>query len=154
VPGYIDIHQRRYLGNKAKLVNKIKKIIDCACPNAKTFFDVFSGTGVVAAAFAPSMTVITNDILYANYVSNFAWLSPQSYSQSKIKHLIDKFNSFELEEENYMSRTFGDTYFSRKTCKKIGFIREQIEYLCSRKLVNRKEKAILITALISMRWIE
>jgi len=49
-----NISNRRYLGNKYKLLEWIKKIVDENCTDVNSFFDVFSGTGSVASAFCPA----------------------------------------------------------------------------------------------------
>lgn len=56
------------------------------------------------------------------------------------------FNNSEPQEENYVSKNFGGTYFSEYNAMKIGYIREQIEMLSEE--INYREKAILITSLL------
>ena len=46
------INNRRYLGNKFKLLDQIRQIVDEHCTDVKTFVDIFAGTGSVASAFA------------------------------------------------------------------------------------------------------
>jgi len=48
---YFNISNRRYLGNKYKLLDWIKTTVDENCTDVRSFFDVFSGTGSVAFAF-------------------------------------------------------------------------------------------------------
>ena len=45
------INNRRYLGNKHKLIPFIREIIDNNCKNINTIADIFAGTGAVASAF-------------------------------------------------------------------------------------------------------
>lgn len=71
-----NINNRRYLGNKYKLLPFIKKVVDSECTDIEIVVDIFSGTGAVASAFQDKQ-LITNDILYSNYISNFAWFSPR-----------------------------------------------------------------------------
>ena len=73
----IKIQSRRYLGNKFKLLDFLKVVVDENCLRAKTVADIFSGTGAVASAFTDK-TLITNDLLYSNYLCNMAWFSSQS----------------------------------------------------------------------------
>lgn len=145
-----NIQSRRFLGNKYKLLSFIEQVISQECPNAKSLLDIFSGTGVVAYHFAPKMKVITSDILYSNYLSNIAFLSKDDIDEKKLTDFIDKFNSLDTNSlsDNYMSNTFKDTYFSYQDCKKIGYIREEIENSYNHGKINFREKAILITALI------
>jgi len=66
---FVQIHSRRYLGSKYKLIPLIKKVIKKECEPFTTFADIFAGTGVVADTFNSANTkVIVNDILYSNYI--------------------------------------------------------------------------------------
>ena len=47
-----------------------------------------------------------------------------------------------------MTRNFADTYFSKKDCAKIGYIREDIERNYKKGNLNQRERAILITSLL------
>lgn len=62
-----NINNRRYLGNKYKLLPFIKKVVDSECTDIEIVVDIFSGTGAVASAFQDKQ-LITNDILYSNYL--------------------------------------------------------------------------------------
>ncbi len=64
----LNIQNRRYLGNKYKLLDFIEETIEEHCPGVESLFDVFAGTGVVAYHFMDRMRVVTNDILYSNYL--------------------------------------------------------------------------------------
>lgn len=143
----IQINNRRYLGNKYKLLPFIKKVVNENCNNINSIADIFSGTGVVASAFLDKK-IISNDILYSNYICHIAWFSSQSYSKNKIIDYITFFNQLDIDEDNYMTEYFADTYFSRKDCSKIGFIREYIEKEYSNKKINYREYAILIMSLL------
>ena len=64
-----NIQNRRYLGNKFKLLNSIKDLVKKKCGDYSSFIDLFSGTGVVANSFnSDKVKIITNDLLYSNYV--------------------------------------------------------------------------------------
>lgn len=143
----ISINNRRYLGNKYNLLDFIKYIINTECDNIKILADIFSGTGAVAYAFSDKQ-LITNDNMYSNYICHIAWFSPKKYSQKKILKYIKDYNSIVVEKDNYVSNNFSDTFFSRENCRKIGYIRENIEELYNAKKINFKEKAILITSLL------
>jgi adenine-specific DNA-methyltransferase len=54
----------------------------------------------------------------------------------------------ETDEDNYVSENFGDTYFSLADCRKIGFIRKDIECKYKDKQINFRERAILLTSLM------
>lgn len=141
------INNRRYLGNKYKLLPFIKKVVDSECTDIEIVADIFSGTGAVASAFQDKQ-LVTNDIMYSNYISNFAWFSPRNYSRKKIETIIDEYNTMLINEENYMTMNFSNTYFSHDDCSKIGFIREDIENKYANKEINERERALLITSLL------
>ena len=120
------INNRRYLGNKYKLLPFITEVIEKECENVNTVADIFAGTGAVASAFT-DRKIITNDIMYSNYICHVAWFSSEDYSEDKIIDLIVYYNNKVVEQDNYMSENFADTYFSLEDCRKIGFIRQDIE---------------------------
>ena len=141
------INNRRYLGNKYKLLSFIKSVVAENCKEVVSVADIFAGTGAVASAFTDKQ-LITNDNLYSNYICHLAWFSPQAYSQEKIKYLINSFNELRITEDNYMSINFSDTFFSLIDCRKIGFIREDIQKRYTFGEINDKEYALLITSLL------
>jgi len=107
----IKINNRRYLGNKYRLLQFITKVVEEECKNVNTVADIFAGTGAVASAFTDKK-LITNDILYSNYICHLAWFGSEAYSEEKIVCLIEEYNSVNAEQDNYMSNNFADTYFS------------------------------------------
>ena len=141
------INNRRYLGNKYKLLPFIERVINENCGVIGSIADIFSGTGAVASIFLDKK-VITNDILYSNYICNYAWYGAEAYSPEKIIEIIVGYNRTDINEKNYFSDNFSDTYFSHKDCVKIGFIREDIEEKFKNNLINTRERAILITSLL------
>ena len=141
------INNRRYLGNKYKLLPFIKSVVDSECRDIESVADIFAGTGAVASAFTDKR-LITNDNLYSNYICHLAWFSPMAYSHTKIEQLISYYNGIRPSAENYMSETFGDTFFSHSDCRKIGFIREDIETRFAKGEINERERALLITSLL------
>ena len=142
-----SIQNRRYLGNKYKLLNFITDTVENECKSIKIFADIFSGTGSVASAFIDKQ-LITNDIMYSNYITNYAWFSPEKYDKQKIIEQIVEYNQQNIIEDNYMTENFADTYFSRNDCSKIGYIREDIEKQYQKQHLNNRERALLITSLI------
>lgn len=146
--GTFNINNRRYLGNKFKLLDFIEGVVAGFCQNVNVVADLFAGTGAVAYGFARNKTVITNDILYSNFICNYAWLSPEAYRKEVVSQIIADYNSAVIRSSNYMSRNFADTYFSKQDCRKIGFIREDIERKFKAGQINFKEKAILVMTLI------
>ncbi len=141
------INNRRFLGNKHSLTEFIRNTVEENCQGINIIADVFSGTGAVSNAFKDKM-IITNDLLYSNYISNYAWFASEKYSSKKIINIIYKYNSIQTSENNYMRKNFADTFFSADDCSKIGYIREDIELKYKAKEINYKEYAILITSLL------
>lgn len=141
------INNRRYLGNKYSLSNFIRKIVDENCKNINIVVDIFSGTGAVSNTFKDKI-LITNDILYSNYISNYAWFGSEKYSIKRIIELIYYYNQVKTKENNYMRENFANTFFSADDCSKIGYIREDIEVKYKNKEINFKEYTILITSLL------
>ena len=141
------INNRRYLGNKYSLTNFIKRIVEENCKNINIVADVFSGTGSVLEIFKDKQ-LITNDLLYCNYISNYAWFSNEDYSEEKIINIVYKYNMIKISENNYVRENFADTFFSADDCSKIGYIREDIEKIYKNKEINYKEYSILITILL------
>ena len=143
----IHINNRRFLGNKYKLLQNIRKVVDDNCTDVHTFVDIFAGTGSVASAFTDKK-LITNDILYSSYICHIAWFSGESYSRDKVAAILKEYNDIVVDVDNYMSENFAGTYFSATDCRKIGFIREDIELKFHKGQINTRERALLITSLI------
>lgn len=141
------INNRRYLGNKYKLLPFITRVVAEECENINTVADIFAGTGAVASAFTDKK-IITNDLMYSNYICHVAWFSSENYSEERIIELVMYYNSVVVEKDNYMSENFANTYFSYEDCKKIGFIRQDIEDRFIKGDINERERALLITSLL------
>ncbi len=141
------INNRRYLGNKYRLLPFIKKVVKENCEPFAVLADLFAGTGAVSSAFSDKV-IITNDILYSNYICNLAWFSPQVFNSDKIRQYVSLYNSLDIQEENYMTINFANTFFSFKDCAKIGYIREDIETNYQKGYINERERALLITSLL------
>lgn len=92
--------------------------------------------------------MITNDLMYSNYICNYAWFGAEEYDPQTIIDCVVRYNSLSDLEDNYMTENFSDTYFSRDDCAKIGYIREDIESLYENDRINQRERAILITSLL------
>lgn len=142
-----NIQNRRYLGNKFKLLNFIKSIVDENCSGIETVADIFSGTGSVASVLTVK-TLIMNDLLYSNYLCNMAWFNNDIIRINFLEELIGEYNQETAFVENYMTENFSDTYFSKSDCSKIGVVREDIEQKYIAGVINERERAILITSLI------
>lgn len=142
-----NIQNRRYLGNKFKLLDFIAKVVSENCSDISTVADIFAGTGAVASAFA-NKTISTNDLLYSNYLCNIAWFGNETVRLHFLEELINEYNRNIAFEKNYMTDNFSDTYFSNKDCSKIGVVREDIKQKYLVGIINDRERAILVTSLI------
>ena len=136
---------RRYLGNKNKLTEFIRSVVNEKCPNCRSFADVFAGTGIVGAAFnTPNVRILSNDFLLSNHVCLQTFLGVTVDMTDRISGIIDHLNNLTANQTNYFSYHFGGRYFSHPNARKIGAIREEIDQVAS----NDSERAILLCALI------
>lgn len=86
------INNRRYLGNKYKLLPFITQVVNEECTDIETVADIFAGTGAVSSAFQ-GKTVITNDLMYSNYICNYAWLGAENYDPQKMINDVVSYNA-------------------------------------------------------------
>lgn len=139
-----QLQNRRYLGNKHKLLGFIEDIVSEKCNEVKSFCDIFAGTGVVGERFnKPEINVISNDILFSNYACLKAFLGI-STNIDNITEKIKILNTLQSTEDNYFSKHFGNTYFSLENARKIGTIREEIDNIAE----TEEEKNALICSLL------
>lgn len=145
----LQIHSRRFLGNKTKLLGFIGDIVADKCRDYYSFCDIFAGTGVVGHYFnRPGTKIISNDILDSSFTSLQCWLNTKNYDKDKIANIINYLNDLQPKKENYVSEIFGGSYFTKENAQKIGAVREEIEKLEKRDEINQEEKNILLTSLI------
>lgn len=148
-----QIQNRRYLGNKQKLLPWIFGIIDEECTQSKSFTDIFAGTGIVSSEAVKQFDTVTiNDFLHSNNIIYNAFFdTKEKYSQKKINTLIKKYNALDVNtlQENYFSENFGGKYFSPDAAKKIGYIREDIQ-ANKAKLTNKEYNLTLASLLYSV----
>lgn len=145
---HIQLHNRRYIGSKHKLIKWIFSIINKECKGS-SFADVFGGTGVVAAVAAKHFKkIIINDFLYSNYAIYKAFFDNGEWNESKINSIIRDYNNIYSDDvdDNYFSKYFGGKYFSHNSAKIIGFIRQNIEE--NRNNLTEREHYMLIASLL------
>lgn len=141
------IQNRRYLGNKFRLLGFIRRVVETHCTDVEVVADIFSGTGAVASAFTDKI-LITNDILYSNYLCNLAWFGCEAERPKVLAGLIGAYNAEVNLGRNYMTDNFADTYFGHEDCARIGYVRDDIESRYKNGFINERERAILVTALL------
>ncbi len=145
ITGYFNIQNRRFLGNKYKLLGFIEDIVKEKCNGFESFGDIFAGTGVVGERFnEKNIKVISNDTLTSNYISFATFLITRRLNMKKLGEKIVYLNSVDTKSDNYFSEHFGNTYFTLENARKIGAIREDIINIAE----NDEEKNVLLTSLI------
>ena len=141
----LKINNRRYLGSKQKLLDFIKKVVDENTHSIKSIADIFGGTGVVADLFREEgKEIIVNDILASNYISYQTWFGTEKVNYRKIINKLKELNNLEG-VNGYVTKNFGNRYFSLENAQKIDAIREQIEVYSD---INKREKSFLLTSLL------
>lgn len=139
------LQNRRFLGNKYKLLDFIEDIVNKKCKGVTSFCDIFSGTGVVGERFnRKNIKIISNDLLLSNYISISTFLISKELDLGGLEKKINYLNEIEIEFDNYFSENYGSTYFTLENARKIGAIREEIDKIAE----NEGERNALITSLI------
>ena len=145
IPGKFQIQNRRFLGNKYKLLGFIEDIVNEKCNGFNSFCDIFAGTGVVGERFnEKDIKIISNDLLFSNYFPLKAFLGLTQINLNVLKEKINFLNNLKTNQDNYFSIHYGNTYFTLENARKIGAIREEINKIAD----NENEKAALVTALL------
>lgn len=142
-----QIWNRRYTGSKYKLADWICELIKNNC-TGDSFCELFAGTAIISSQMLPIMKKIyINDFLYSNKVIYEAFFSKDAYDYKRLIQIKEDFNKINVEnlKPNYVSKNFGNKFFSYNDALKIGYIREQINKI---KDINNREKSILLTSLI------
>lgn len=140
-----QIQNRRFLGNKFKLLNFIEEIVTLKCVGFESFCDIFAGTGVTGEHFNEQrVKIISNDLLYSNFVALKCFLGSSTVNLRAIQDKIYILNNLKSKKDNYFSLNYGNTYFTLGNARKIGEIRERIERISD----DQEEKNILITSLL------
>ncbi len=148
----------RYIGNKAKLLDKLEKLINQKEIGKKgaVFCDLFSGTCSVGDYFKDRFEILANDTLYFSYVISNGKLK---YNKDFFRELgFDPFDYFNnIDTSNYVSgfcyNNFAPTisgrqYFSDENAKMIDFIRNTIDVWFDEEKINEYEKYYLIGSLL------
>ena len=147
----MKINNRRYTGSKYKLIEWIKKRVLHDCKRCNSFIDIFAGTGIVTAEMLENYEVfVLNDILYSNEVIYRAFFGCEKFSQKKLNSIKNEYANLDAKtiKGNYVSKYFGNKYFSKNDAKLIGYIRDDVEKKYISKSINEKEYYILLTSLL------
>lgn len=122
-----------YLGSKTKLLNFIEKsIVDYTkkpIQDISSFYDLFSGTGVVSSHFMKlgCKNIVTNDLMYYSYILT-SCLTSKNINVNKVKDFVKILNNIEP-LEGYIYKTYSTSrkYFTASNAKLIDAIRTEIE---------------------------
>lgn len=148
----MNIKNRRYTGSKQKLMDWIKSVMLEECKNCSSFFDVFGGTGVVTSECLDLYDeLFLNDFLYSNEIIYRGFMDNSlGYDKNKLSKIKETYSKLVPNQisDNYVSNNYGDKYFSHNDAKIIGYIREDIEQKKSKRIINKKEYAILVASLL------
>jgi adenine-specific DNA-methyltransferase len=146
----LEIHNRKYIGAKFRLLDFITEVILLKVGKIHVFIDGFAGTGVVANRMRPSaFKVITNDLLYSNYIVNKAFLTStvENVNLNKVGSIIEELNKCSS-EKGYVFQNFGGTYFTFENAGRIDTIRETIQKQYMDKKCTQQEMCVLLTSLL------
>ena len=145
IAGKFQIQNRRFLGNKYKLLGFIEDIVNEKCNGFNSFCDIFAGTGVVGERFnGKDIKVISNDLLFSNYLPLKTFLGSTQINLDRLKEKIDFLNGLKTDRDNYFSIHYGNTFFTLENAQKIGAIRKKIEEIADKE----DERVALITSLL------
>ena len=144
-----NINNRRYTGSKYKIVPWIRQLIIDNCKDSKSFCDLFAGTGVVTNGMINDFDeFIINDFLYSNEIIYNAFFLKENFSEELLFKYYKKYKNLLVDnlKENYVSKNYGNRFFSIEDAIKIGYIREEIE--SDKDKFNKREYSILLSSLI------
>ena len=124
-----------------KFTEKAEKVIKLSKNAAKELGHNYVGTEHFLVGLMEEDTGVAYKVLFLQGLTKGSIME-------KIEDLICFYNAYEPKKDNYMSKNFANTFFSLADCRKIGFIREDIEKSYIDKRINARERAILITSLL------
>ncbi len=155
----------RFIGSKNLLLSDIERVIAENVPEARSFCDIFAGTGAVARHFKKKYKIIANDIMHFSYVllrasvainkkPEFAGFT-RDYGQTPsvfFSHLTPQIGDLKASpfiHENYSPGGLSQRqYFSSTNALKIDHIRQTLESLRSRGILCEDEYYYLLASLI------
>ena len=148
----------RYIGNKAKLLLEIEKLLKekDIYKDGLTFCDLFAGTCTVGNYLKNKYKIIANDTLYMSYATSVGKLCSKKGFFKKLG--FDPFDYFEKKDisgyidgfcyNNFSPTMSGRMYFSDENAKKIDFIRDTIDQWHRENKIADDEKLFLIASLL------
>jgi len=155
----------RYIGSKVQLLEAIESVLLDNNVKAKTFLDIFSGTGSVARYFKNKYQVYSNDILYFSYVLQYATIQNDSmpkfekineylklnifeYLSNIESYAISKYSDEKLFIRNNFTDFCGRNYLTRENGLRIDLWRLEIETWYGLNLITKNEYFYLVACII------
>lgn len=148
-----------YKGSKKKLLKNIYKYVEEI--DAKTFFDGFSGSGIVSSFMREKgLVVLANDLNYSSYIFGKVFL--QGFDENIVSSHIEKMNSLQSTSgwltENYSGTKYreakrSDTVsgefplaFTKENAMKIDAARDYVESL---SISKRNKNALIFSCILA-----
>ena len=142
----VAIHNRKYLGSKTRLLGFLEEVILGTCGRIGLFADGFSGTGVVAHRFrGHAESVLANDLLFSNYVTNRAFLLDPPADLDAAVRMIGDLNDLPP-IRGYAAQEYGGTYFTQENAGRIDACREALEARTGE--LSNQARVVVLTSLL------
>ncbi|HEX2927875.1 MAG TPA: Dam family site-specific DNA-(adenine-N6)-methyltransferase [Ruminiclostridium sp.] len=153
----------RFIGSKVNLLNNIANVIrENVKDDVDIFFDLFSGTGVVGEFFKKDYCVMSNDNLFFSYIlqkckiENNVVPEFKSLRKAGITNplLYLETEQFKIRDDYFITHNYSPfggcerMYFTVENASRIDFIRQTINLWKEQKLIDDREFAYLLAALI------
>jgi hypothetical protein len=138
-PAAFSLNNRKYLGAKHRLLDFIHQTVLSRVASPHVFIDGFAGTGVVGLHFrAHARRIVSNDLLYSNYVVNQAFLNstPGNVDPGRLRELLAELNRLPP-RRGYVYEQYGGRYFTPRNAGRIDAVREAIEELAGGRCTAR-----------------
>jgi adenine-specific DNA-methyltransferase len=149
-PAAFSLHNRKYLGAKHRLLDFIHETVLSRVDAPRVFIDGFAGTGVVGLHFrACAGRIVSNDLLYSNFVVNQAFLNstPANADLGRVRELLEGLNRLPP-RRGYVYRQYGGRYFTARNAGRIDAVREAIEELAAQGRCTTQERFLLLASLL------
>jgi adenine-specific DNA-methyltransferase len=144
------LHNRKYLGAKHRLLDFLQEVVLARVPSPEVFIDGFAGTGVVGHHFRRyAGRIVSNDILYSNFVVNQAFLNstPGNVDLGRVGELLAELGRLPP-RQGYVHEQYGGRYFTPENAARIDAVREGIEELSAGGRCTPQERYLLLASLL------
>ena len=145
-----SLNNRKYLGAKHRLLDFIHETVLARAGFPCVFVDGFAGTGVVGYHFRrQARRIVSNDLLYSNFVVNQAFLNSTSRNTDlgRVRELLEQLNRLPP-RRGYVYRNYGGLYFTAQNAGRIDAVRERIEGLAGEGRCTPQERYLLLASLL------